>query len=43
MPEAASVESRRERLLDQLENPLLTTAEIEKIKLKLELLEAQEA
>lgn len=44
MQEAAPpVESRRESLLNQLENPGLTRAEIDKIKLKLEVLDAQEA
>lgn len=41
--ENRSIEDRRAALLDQLDNPLLTQVEIEKIKVKLEVLDAQEA
>ena len=40
--ENTTIEERRARLLDQLENPALTRGEIEQIKLKLELLASQE-
>jgi hypothetical protein len=43
MQDEAPVKDRRESLLNQLENPGLTRAEIDKIKLKLEVLDAQEA
>lgn len=35
-------EERRQKLLDQLENPGLTQPEIEKIKLKLDILDSQQ-
>jgi hypothetical protein len=41
--ENRTLEDRRQSLLDQLENPLLTQTEIEKIKLKLEVLDTQES
>lgn len=43
MQEDRTIEDRRHRLLDQLENPLLTAGEIEKIKQKLEILDTQSA
>lgn len=39
----SSIEDRRASLLDQLDNPLLSMTEIDRIKLKLEVLDAQEA
>jgi hypothetical protein len=41
--ENRTLEDRRQSLLDQLENPLLTQTEIEKIKLKLEVLDTRES
>ena len=41
--DTTEIEARKSRLLDQLENPLLTPAEIDQIKTKLEVLDAQTA
>ena len=41
--DARTIEDRRAALLDQLENPMLTAGEIDKIKLKLEVLDSSEA
>lgn len=43
MGDSRTIEDRRAALLDQLENPLLTQVEIDKIKHKLEILDSQNA